>query len=72
MEKKRRSEGDYKWTEYFNNNKYQIPNPIKQNNYHIKFLSEYLNKNLNDFKSYIVFGNNSTLSKLIYNHEKLI
>lgn len=65
------SEEDFKWTEYFTDNKkYQIPNPIKQNNHHIKFLSEYLNKDLNDFKSYIVFGNNSTLSKLIYNHVK--
>lgn len=45
-----------------------MPNPIKQNNYHIQFLSDYLKKDKSNFKSYIVFGKDTIIKKLKYNH----
>ena len=62
-------ENDFKWTQYFNKiKKNYFFNPIKQNNYHIKFLSNRLNRDIKDFKSYIVFGNKSKLRKITYDH----
>ena len=62
-------ENDFKWTQYFSNQKkYYFPNPIKQNNYHIQFLSNYLKKDKSNFKSYIVFGKDAIIKKLEYNH----
>lgn len=62
-------ENDFKWTQYFSKQKtYQLLNPIKQNNYHIQFLSDYLRKDKNNFKSYIVFGKDTIIKKIKYNH----
>lgn len=58
-----------KWTQFFNKKikSYYINNPLKQNKYHIKFLSQKLNKDTNDFISYIVFGDNTKIGKIYYN-----
>lgn len=64
-------EKDYNWTQFIKKGTtYQRMNPIRQNNYHIKFLSQYLNKPEDDFKSYVVFSDNAKLSKINYNHKK--
>lgn len=65
-------EEDFNWTEFFIKSKksFKINNPIKQNQYHINFISKYLNKSLDYFKSYIVFGKNISLSKLQYDKTK--
>ena len=61
---------DYNWIINYYNNGYRITNNfITQNNYHIKFLSEYLNKEINDFKSFIVLGKYAK-SNIIYDKNK--
>ena len=55
------SEKSDKWQQFLRNKKYDIINPIKQNNYHINFLGNNLKKDYSYFKSYIVYGDNSTL-----------
>lgn len=52
-----------KWIQYFNEDKkYNFPNPIIQNNYHIDFLYNKLKLAKKEyFKSYIVFGEHAKL-----------
>lgn len=57
------NEEDKIWKHYYSKTDiYDTYNYINQNNRHIKFLSEYLKKNINDFKSYIVFSENTSFS----------
>lgn len=65
-------EEDFNWTEFFirGRKSFRINNPIKQNQYHINFISKYLNKSLDYFKSYIVFGKNIDVSKIQYDKSK--
>lgn len=65
-------EQDYNWTEYFSKfRKNPFMNPIKQNDYHINFISQYLSKNKEYFKSYIVFGRRSKLVKIEHNKKNV-
>lgn len=53
------------WTQTFaNGKKYQFYNPVLQNKYHIKALSQYLSIDSSCIKSYIVFGTECTLKKV--------
>ena len=57
---------DKKWTQKFykkvKGNTY--PNPIRQNEYHIDFLSKYLSRDKSIFKSYIVFPSNANINRV--------
>ena len=59
-------QNDINWTQFLNyENKNQFKNPINQNEYHIKFLSKYLKKDISIFYSYIIFGNDANINKVI-------
>ena len=63
-------ETDTNWIINYYNNGYQLTNNfIAQNEYHIKFLSEHLNKDITDFKSFIVLGKHAK-NNIVYDKNK--
>ena len=53
------------WTQSLQNGeKYKFYNPIRQNQTHIKALSEFLGKPISEFMSFIVFSERCTLKKV--------
>lgn len=58
------------WTEWFSHNyKYHFDNPVLQNEYHIEFMAHSLNRDLSDFHSYIVFGDDAKLQRIVIQDE---
>ncbi len=58
------------WTEWFSHHyKYHFDNPILQNQYHIEFMAHNLERDLSYFHSYIVFGDDAKLQKVIIQEE---
>ncbi len=58
------------WTEWFSHSyKYHFDNPILQNHYHIEFMAHNLNRDLSYFHSYIVFGDDAILQKIVMQEE---
>lgn len=58
------------WTEWFSHNhKYHFSNPILQNQYHINFMAHNLKLSEDCFYSYIVFGDDAKLQKIIIHDE---
>lgn len=55
---------DFKWTQWFPTHTNTFNNPIKQNEYHIKFMMHNLKSNFRDFRSYVVFGDKAIIHKL--------
>ena len=61
------------WTQVLKGRKkFKFYNPIRQNNTHIQALSDFLEKPLSEFTSYIVFSQRCTLSKVPENTEKVV
>lgn len=59
-------QNDIYWTQFLNHdNKNKFNNPINQNQYHINFLSNYLKKDESIFYSYIVFGDDTNINKIV-------
>lgn len=59
------SEGQLNWTQCLpNGEKNKFYNPIRQNRTHIKALSEYMDKPIEDFVSYVVFSERCTLKEV--------
>lgn len=62
------NEKDKKWTQVLSKQSHKtFDNPIMQNQYHINFISQNLNLDLSYFHSYVVFGDDSKLQKIIIN-----
>lgn len=67
------SEKDLNWTQCLGNkSKNKFYNPIRQNRTHIKALSQYLNTELENVKSLIVFSNRCELKKVPENTEEFL
>ena len=61
-----------KWTQVLSKANHNVfDNPIKQNEYHIDFISNNLNLDQSYFHSYIVFGDNSKLQDITIGQDKL-
>lgn len=62
-----------KWTQSLQNGeKYHFYNPIRQNQTHIKALSEYLNMPISSFTSYIVFSERCSLKSVPEDTDQVI